>query len=521
MPCAPKGPKGVASVLMPGERTRRRETNHPRRGLIGFHAADAPVSTTQPPFCLSRHSLSALMVAALLLAGCTSVGQDYRAPRMDLPQGWHTAPAGIRAAAGAERLRWWAQLGDPLLSALIGQALVANLDIKTAQAVLREARARQRLAEADLAPILGASAVVTRSLPAGGASSSLYRADLDASWEADIFGGIGRAIEAARADAMSAEARLKDIQVSIAAEVALNYVGLRTLQRRLAIARANLASQSETMQLADWRVQAGLASSVELEQARSNREQTAAQIPALETARAQTAYALAVLLGESPGALDARLATQTADLPEIPQELVIGIPADTIRQRPDLRAAEAKLMAETARTGVAIADLYPALRLSGSLGVEALSLGALGGPDTLVRSLAAGVTGTLFDGGRLRARVEVQEAVQEQALVAYRASVLSALAEVENALVELENSRLRQQSLVRATAAASIAAQLAGERYRGGLIDFQTVLDTERTQRLLQDSLANAEGDRVTALVRLYKALGGGWPDAAQGGQEE
>ncbi len=472
------------------------------------------------PIFPARFSLPATLLA-LTVAACTSPGPEYQAPVLDVPRAWQTAPSGVLSAASVQQLAWWGQLGDPLLNDLIVRALAASPDLEAAQAALREARARRRLAEADLAPTLDASAAASRSLPPGGESVSLYRAELDASWEADVFGRIRRGIEAARADQVSAEARLGDVQVTVAAEVALNYVSLRTLQRRLAIAQANLASQTETLQLTDWRVQAGLASSVELEQARSNREQTAAQIPALESQRTATAYALDVLLGEPPGALGTRLELEDVGLPEIPRQVLIGIPADTLRQRPDVRAAEARLIAETARTGVAVANLYPALRLSGSIGVEAITLGALGRGDSVVRSLLAGVSGTLFDGGRLRAQVDVQRAVQDQALVAYRASVLNALQEVENALVELENGRLRQASLARAADAASIAAELARQRYQGGLIDFQTVLDTERTQRVLQDSLASAEGERVTALIRLYKALGGGWAGAQPPGQVE
>jgi len=450
----------------------------------------------------------AMLWAALALAGCASVGPEYRAPALAVPETWQTAPAGTAETAPERLARWWAQLDDPLLSGLIEQALEANPDLAAARAALREARARRRVAGADRAIDLTASGTASRSAPGGGSASTLYSADLDASWEADVFGGIRRGIEAAQADYQYARATLADAQVSIAAEVALNYVGLRSYQQRLAIARANLESQTETLQLTRWRVKAGLASSVELQQARSNREQTAAQIPTLETGRIQAAYALAVLLGEPPGG-----ATRVAGpgtLPAIPRRIAIGIPADTLRQRPDVRAAERKLAAETARIGVATAKLYPALRLSGSIGVEAASLGALAGAD-IARSLLAGVTGTLFDGGRLRGQVDIQQAVQEQALANYRAAVLTALQVVEVALVALEHSRLREEALTRAADAARAAALLARQRYQGGLIDFQTVLETDRTRLSVEDSLAGVRADRVTALIQLYKALGGGW----------
>jgi len=454
---------------------------------------------------------TALPVLALLLGlgGCAALGPDYQAPDLPVPATWSSG-----AAAQEDISEWWKRLQDPILDQLVARALAASPDLKIAQARLREARARRALAGAEELPSVTASASASRSKSSrntgSGATRDLFSAGFDASWEPDVFGATRRGSEAAQADLQASAASLDNTKVSLVAEVARNYVELRGAQARLVIARANLASQSETLQLADWRAQAGLGSSLEVEQARSNREQTHAQIPSLETSLAEAEHQIALLLGQAPASLHPLLAPVAA-LPRIPDALAVGIPADTLRRRPDLRAAERKLAAETARIGVAEAARYPNFQLSGSIGLDALNAGGLFSSAALGHSLLASVAGTLFDGGRLRQRVEIQNAVQEQALANYQSTLLTALREVEDALVALANSRQRQDALSSAASAARNAALLARQRYGSGLIDFLTVLDSERSLRSVEDNLASADTARVTALIQLYKALGGGW----------
>ncbi|MEW6765494.1 MAG: efflux transporter outer membrane subunit [Pseudomonadota bacterium] len=461
-------------------------------------------------------SASFLLPAAILLAlaGCATVGPDYAAPELQGPELWQNAPETLPTAGTARLARWWEQLNDPLLTDLIRQALASSPDLRLAQARLRESRARGALAEAGLAPTLDASGSASRGQSSAetgtGATRNVFSAGFDARWEADLFGGTRRAIEAARADLQGSEASLKDTQVTLAAEVARNYIELRAAQARLRIARDNLASQTETLNLTEWRAQAGLTSALEVEQARANREQTRAQIPPLETSLAAAEYRLAVLLGETPGALYARLAPPQP-IPAAPAPLAVGIPADTLRQRPDVRVAERRLAAETARIGQAEAARYPALSLSGSIGLDALALDGLTGGQALSRSILAGLTAPIFDGGRLRSQVDVQTAVRDQAAVSLEQTVLGALEEVENALVALARGREREAALAEATASARKAAELARQRYASGLIDFQTVLTTERSVLTLEDSLASAQASTTQALIQLYKALGGGW----------
>jgi outer membrane protein, multidrug efflux system len=458
------------------------------------------------------------LLACLALAGCATVGPDYVLPPTPTPAAWQSVgPSTVADATNPEDLtRWWQSLGDPVLDGLIRDALAASPDLASARAKLREARARRDLAGAQRFPTLGAGASATRASTSRSAASGssaardLYSAGFDAAWEPDVFGGQARALEAARADLQASTASLAHTQVSVVAEVALNYVELRSAQARLAIARANLASQSETLQLTEWRAQAGLVGSLDVDQARSNREQTRAQIPALETSAAEARHRLAILLGQAPGALAERLAA-AAPIPRVPERVAVGIPAQTLAQRPDVAVAERNLAAATARVGVAEAARYPGFQLTGSIGSEALSLGALGGGATLARSLAASVAATLFDAGRLARQVDIQDAQREQALVSYRQAVLTALEDVENALVALANTQHREEALASAETAARSAADLARQRYASGLVDFQTVLDTERSLLTVQDGLASASAERATALVQLYKALGGGW----------
>ena len=471
-----------------------------------------------------RKVLSALTAVLILVPGCAPVGPDYQKPELPVPAAWSSGGLPGETVTGApagELSRWWERLGDDTLTGLIEQALSGSTDVRTAQARLREARARRGVAAAGLFPTVTASGSASRSWKSDsdygpGDTSSLYSAGFDAAWEPDVFGGTRRGIEAAQADLESAEADLHAAQVSLAAEVALNYVDARSYQTMLAIAQKNLASQSETYQLTDWRTQAGLATSLDVEQARTNLEQTRAKIPTLTAALAEAEHRLAVLLGQAPGAVRQTMAA-AAPVPAVPDAVAAGIPADALGNRPDVRVAERRLAAETARVGQAVAARYPGFNLNASIALDALTLGGLDAGGIFTRSLLGRVVAPVFDAGRLRQQVEVQDAVQEQALIGYEATVLTALEEVENALVSLSENRRRQSSLRAAVEAARNAALLARHRYTAGLIDFQTVLDTERTQLTVEEALANAQAGGATALIQLYKALGGGWQLDAPG----
>lgn len=452
-----------------------------------------------------------LLVSALLATGCASRLPAGAAVTAAVPPHW--AEGGDdRSQSPTPLAGWWQRFGDAQLSALVDDALRHSPTVDSAIAALRQSRALADVAAAALVPGLGGSGSAQRSYSHAQGAGNRFGLGLDAGWEPDLFGGTRAAVDAAQIDARAAAMALGNVQVSLAAEVALAYIDLRNQQARLAIARENLATQDDTLQIARWRNQAGLVSSLDVEQAGAEAERTRAQLPLLQTAEAQARHRLAVLTGRAPGEF-AVLASAPVPLPA--DDLVLAFPADTLRQRPDVRRAEAQVQAAWARVAQADAARYPSLRLSGSLGLQALTPGSLLRGSSTVASLLAGLTQPIFDGGAIAGQRQAQQASFEQARANWRASVLSALQEVEDALVALQGDRARVGSLQAAATAARNAERLARQQYETGLIDFTAVLQSQRTLLSAQDSQAAVRASLATDHVQLYKALGGGWsPDA-------
>jgi NodT family efflux transporter outer membrane factor (OMF) lipoprotein len=466
--------------------------------------------------------LVSVALLALLATGC-AVGPDYRSPETLAPDAWHATPeAGVRIESpdAPSLAAWWTAFEDPMLSTLIERAIANNRTVEQARARVIEARARRGAAAAPFLPSVDASAGTTRTdsdsqfvdpnedLTTRGADE-IYNAGLDASWELDLFGGQRRAFEAASAQLGATEAELRDALVTLLGDVALNYTNVRTTQERLAFAERNLAAQAELLDITRWRTEAGLATVLDVEQAETSYQQTRAQIPSLESSLAQAMNRLAVLTGQVPGALHDQLSTRQA-VPTAPDEIVASVPADVVRRRPDIRAAERRLAAQSAEVGVATAALYPSLSLSGSIGLQSLSASdVLDGSQTDRFGLSLRVP--IFAGGALRQNLRAQHAVLDQAFSAYEETVLAAFEEVENALFGWTNEQRRREALLLAVDSARRARELAVFQYNSGLVDFQTVLTADRQLISLEDSLAVSEGDLTSNLIRLYKALGGGW----------
>jgi outer membrane protein, multidrug efflux system len=453
-----------------------------------------------------RLTASALLMMLSACAGLVAQ-RPGEPPAVDVPAAWTASRDGIEGTAAARE--WWKAFDDAQLSALVERALRANTHVQTAIANLRQARALVTVQGATLKPQIDSSGSAQRGKSAGLPASNLFRAGFDASWEPDLFGANRSGLNAAQADALSSAASLGDVQVSIAAEVATGYLTWRGTGVRLNVARENLTLQEETLQIAQWRTQAGLGTSLEVEQARAAAEQTRAQIPLLEATLAQTANSIAVLTARAPGQLP-ELA-QAGAAPIAPEGIALTIPAETLRQRPDVRRAEHDVRAAASRATQAEAQRYPSFALSGNIGLSALTLGALGASGSGVASLLAGVSMPIFNGGALKAQVDARDAALAATGSVYQGTVLGALKDVEDALVALKSAQERRSTLQRAAEAADNASLIARQRYGSGLIDFQTVLDTQRTQLSTQDSLASARTDVATAQVRLVKALGGGW----------
>ena len=443
------------------------------------------------------------LLALLLLCSCVSV-TSFIEPPVAVPDKWQ-AEAGQASTALP---LWWTSFNDPALTALVDKSLANNLDLKLAQARLREAEAVRALAKAQYWPSLTANAE-------GGSSGSnnnshdSYQLGSTLSWEIDLWGEKRLGDEAASAAYQASEAAWYGTQVSLAAEVASSYVDLALARQRLTIAKSNLASQQETYQFITWRNQAGLIGQLTLDQASTTIAQTKAQIPSLEITEASARHRLAVLTGALPQ--EASFATLEAKLPTLPATPDIGLPADVLRRRPDVMAAERNLAASVARTGVAETALYPSFTLSGTLGLAALSPAEILSGGTISRSLLGSLAGTLFDAGRLRQNLHISEAQQEQAFITYQQTILTALEEVENALISLKRNSLRRELLDQAALSAASAASLAASEYQAGTIDYQTLQETERTRLSAEDSAASARAAELSSLITLYKAAGGGW----------
>lgn len=473
--------------------------------------------------------LTILLLAAVFLASACAVGPDYVRPDPPLPAGWQTDPAGFEVVAGAQVGRWWDAFGDPELSLLVERAVAANKDLVLATARVAEAQSLYKATRSAEFPSIDSDAGVdyerssVNALFPGGNDATVWSVGVSASWEVDIFGRVRRAVESSDANFQATEEDRRGVLVAVIAQVASAYVDVRTVQRRLDVARQNLASQGKIVDLTKIRFEGGIASSLDVAQAESIYANTRTFIPPLEAELARQINRLSVLLGENPGPLASEL-TATAPIPAPPAEMTVSLPVDMVRQRPDVRASERQLAAQTAKIGVATADLYPRLTLLGTFGFDATDFKDLFQGPSRSYSVGPAVRWNVFDAGRIRALIGAEEARTVGALAVYEQTILQALEEVENALVTYARLREQREASIDAIRAATTALDLATALYKDGLADFQNVLDAQRTLLTYQDQLARVDGDSVQSLVQLYRALGGGWtalePPAEDGSGE-
>jgi len=468
----------------------------------------------------------AIGVTAAVLTAC-AVGPDYVRPTLPTPERFaQSQAAAMPAAADAGQAKpdasaeFWQDFGDPLLTQLVDEALLANHDLRIALSRYDRANALLRGAKFDRYPTLTANAEAVDSRASADQAPGVARADRDAesysaginaSWELDLFGRVRRNVESQRADAWASAADLDALQVAIVAEVARSYVELRGLQERLRVARENSDNQRETLRLVDARFNAGRGTEFDTSRTRAQLEATLARVPALEAQVAVTMHRLAVLTGRTPDALIAELAP-AKPLPELPARLDAGTPGELLRRRPDVAAAEHRLHAATARIGVATADLFPRFTLGGLIGSQAIDSSALFERSSETRLVALGIDWSFLDIGRVRARIAAADADAGGELARYQQAVLLALEDTENALVRHARARVEDQHLERAAVDSARAAQLARVRFEAGATDLFEVLDAERTQLQAQDAFADGRTRSVSSAVALYKAMAGGWP---------
>jgi outer membrane protein, multidrug efflux system len=466
----------------------------------------------------------ALLFCLATVAGC-AVGPDYKPVQTHVPPAW-TGPVSPSAvpltpAAASNLVHWWTRFNDPTLTSLVNRAVKSNLDVKLAEARIRQARAARAVAAAGLGPTIDVAGSFQHSRSPGISGASLtgsrngqvtnaYQAGLDAGWGLDVFGGVRRAVEAADADLQAAVEDRRDVCVTLAAEVAVDYIDLRSYQQRIATARENLKTEKQTAELTHKRFKVGFVSALDVANADAQVATTAAQIPLLEMSARQAIYNLSILLGLEPAALMEELSS-VSPTPPAPPAVPIGVPSELIRRRPDIRMAEAQIHAATARIGVATADLFPKFSITGSLGFQAGILGSLFDWVNRFWSFGPSVGWRVFDNNGILSNIELQKAFQEESFITYQKTVLNAMQEVENALVASAKEEERRKALVDAVAANQKAVKLATLLYTQGESDFLNVLVAQRSLYSTDDALAQSTGALSTDLVSLYKALGGGW----------
>jgi len=483
------------------------------------------------------HILAGIVLS--LISGC-AVGPNYHPPATPVPPAFGATvnqpaipPAATNAVAESLDLkRWWENFRDPVLNQLIEQAMATNLDVRLAEARVREARAQLQATRAGLFLTVDSSASYTRSrispntfstgapatsgtgtpVPAFGVplTSSLYKAGFDASWEIDVFGGTRRQVEAAHYTLEAQIEARRNALLTLLGEVAQNYAALRGYQQQLAIVHTNLFTQQDTLRLQQSKLQAGLATDLDVANAESQAASTESQIPTLRTQVQQAIHQLSILLDREPSALEAML-LPAAPLPGGPPAVPPGLPSELLRRRPDIRQAERQLAVATANIGVATADLFPKFNLTGSAGLESISLSTFANSSSRFWSFGPTVTWRIFAAGQIRANIRVQNARQEEAFIQYRQAVLQSLQDVENALVAYDQEQIRRRSLRQAADSGRRAVSLALRLNGAGVVDFLNVLNAQQTLYQTELQLAQSEQNVVTDLVSLFKALGGGW----------
>jgi outer membrane protein, multidrug efflux system len=470
------------------------------------------------------------------------VGPDYHSPRTRVSERWHelptdgviqpaTQPASVPTpTAPSDLAQWWRSFADPQLDRLIERAATANLDLRIAEARVREARAQRGIVAGERYPTVNGSGAYARREPSengaearlfspitgliglskSGLGYELYQLGFDASWELDLFGRVRRGVEAADANTTAALEGRRDLLISLEAEVARNYVEMRGAQRRLAIARENVAAQAATLELARQRRSVGAVTELDVTRAAAQLSVSEAYVPLFVRQTRFSLHALSVLLNEDLDALSGELSTE-GPAPVVSSEIPLGLPTDLLRRRPDIRQAERQLAGATAQIGVAIADLFPRLGISGTIGLEATKFPDLGDWNSHTFGFGPWFRWPIFEGGRIRSNIQVQDARQEQALAQYERVVLNAVREVEDALVACTTEKTRCRALAEAVESSRQAVDLAQLSYEEGATDLLAVLDAQRILYAAQDALAGADQTVVISLIALYKALGGGW----------
>jgi multidrug efflux system outer membrane protein len=467
------------------------------------------------------------ILTAVLVTGCM-VGPNYHRPEVSVPSSFSPQPAIVTNQSSQSLALWWREFHDRELDSLIEQAQVANNDVRLARARIREARAQSGVTRSALFPTVNANGSYVRNRLSENTDNAFvaeatgqsveqnhYNVGFDMNWEIDVFGGNRRALEASKADVGAAQEGARGTMITVIGEVGLNYLDLRGLQTQLGVARDNLALQEKTLDLTRARFKAGLASDLDTARAKAQVENTRSAIPQFEQDIQRAIHRLSILIGRQPAELESELAPSAA-IPHVVPGIPIGLPSDLLRRRPDIRLAEREVAGATARVGVATADLFPKFYLTGLAGLESISASDFFSAGSRTWAIGPTLRWPVFTAGRIRQQIKVEDARAEQALIRYEQTVLTSLEEVENALVACGKEQERHDALIQSETANRRAVELADQRYRSGLVDFLNVLETQKSLLEVQDAVARSERILDQNLVRLYKALGGGWGESMQ-----
>jgi multidrug efflux system outer membrane protein len=459
-----------------------------------------------------------MILLSSISTGCR-VGPDYKKPEIKVPAEFQSTSPNVEAGVSGDLSTWWTNLDDPVLNSLVDKVMQGNLDLKVAGDRIAQARAIRGIVSASDKPEIDVDASAMRE------SYSLnslfgpflpnrryndYIVGFGARWELDLFGKTARSVEAAEAGIDAAKENRQMVSVAMSAEVAKQYILVRQLQKQIEVANNNIQIQQNTLDVVEQRFKAGLVNELVLQQAKAQLEVTRSVLPRLDTALQQAIHRIGILTGQEPRALEKQLTT-VGPIPATKPMVPIGLPSELLTRRSDIRVAERNLAAATANIGVATADLFPRFSLTGSLGQESTNSGSLTGGNSRFWSLASGLSWPVFDAGRIRANIRLQDARQQEAMNIYTKSVLNALEDVENALVAYGNEQQRLKLLEAGTAANRKSVELATQRYQKGLVDFLNVLDAQRQLYQSEDALAVSRGRLALSLIALYESLGGGW----------
>lgn len=456
------------------------------------------------------------VIILILIVGCQAVGPNYEgSPEMDVPENWNNELNDEFVGQSDRQKQWWTLLDDPVLNNLIDKAAIDNLDAKIALARVEEARAKFGIVEATKFPEIesvGDASRKSNSKSATGdrGTDNYTSIGLDLSWEIDIFGYVRRSIEAADAQLQASVENYRDVMVIMYAEIAKNYIALRTFQERLQFALENVKTQRETFNIVNARYKAELVSEVDVLQSEQNLAAAESYVPLFHAKIDELMNSLAVLLGKNPGSLNQEL-KQNKGIPDVSEKTVVELPREILRQRPDIRRAERRLAQKTAEVGIVTAEQYPRFNLNGTFGYEARGSDSQFSSNSRYWSFGPNFKWNIFDAGAEESAIKAQDAQLEEARVNYERTVLNAFEEVENALKSYKEEKQRNASLRASVKAAKKVNKITVARYTSGLIDFQEVQDAERVIFFQEDDLAQSDGNLVQFIIQLYKAMGGGW----------